>query len=281
MNWIKTYKDFNIKRTGASYRTGGEHEENKDIKNMVGECVFRFSELFNLINSDLVEKVDLKSDNEYEDEYAPAIMFKNGIQSKCVPELKIMLQDNIFTILSRSIGNGIATKAEFVRDNGVKAQNKFVAFTDNHSFKISVLNPSRRVCPCPKTKEEILYEMILNYAKLIETWEKEFIHIKYLAAVGGDKIIKTVTYKQILLNYCYYLVENYKNGMDLFKVQQNELLDNLCHIVCNELGRIQTGYKTINNIERLYPKFYDKLKIICGEDKITKASDLGTMGFND
>lgn len=281
MRWIKTHEDYNIRRTGAAYRTGGDYDDNKDIKKMVGECVFRFTELFNLINTDLVEKVDLKSDNDYVDEYAPAIMFKNNIQSKCVPELKIMIQDTIFTILSRSIGNGIATKAEFVQENGARVQNKFVAFTDNHSFKISVLNPSRRVYPCPKTKEEILYEMILNYAKLIEIWQKEFSAIKYIAAKGGDTTMKTVVYKQVLLNYCHYLVENYKNGMDLFKVEQTELLDNLCHIVCNELARIQTGYKTLNNIEKLYPKFYDRLKSVCGEDKINKASNLGDMGYSD
>ncbi len=262
MKWIKSYKLFE------------NNKSKNEIKTLLEECVERIAFLFKYLNKHIAETIELRNENK-EGHHAPAIMFNNNIQS-IGNDLDI--DDTIFNMLAKCMF-GKCSALNFTDKNGIFIENKFIVFPEEKEFKINVVNKfNKNIFPIPDTKEEILFLTLQNYAKLLETHQIDYV--RYNGVDNKKKIAKTGLYVNILIDYCYYLINNYKNGMNLFTVDSNELLNSLCYITYNHLSKNPSGYKYLFEIQNRYPKFYSKLQTIFGDD-VNRASDMGGMGFAD
>jgi hypothetical protein len=262
MKWIIPYDLF-------------ETKDNEDIKKLLKECIYRFQELFNYLNTDIVEYVELKSGNLNLEEYAPSAMFKNNIQSKRGYEDTI--DGTIFNVLATSM-YGKCSGLEFTDRNGIKIQSKFVVFTDDPQYKPSLNTPTERICPVPEDKAEILYLMINNYAHLMRRWQSD--NVMYYSYSGKKTMAETKIYRDIIIDYCYYLTNFFKNGINLFDIDLDKVLNGLINITYQEITKTIEGYRYINKIRKSSPTFYKKLVSLYG-DNIPKGSGMGEMGFGD
>lgn len=272
MKWIKSYKLFEANRYG--------YEGNIiDIdKNELQECINKIRDFFAFLISIPSGQNDIINLSSYrdgaqntEEKYAYAAHFSDQLINNNAEEYEY---DNIIGVLTKSLFKDykhINNCLRLLKMNGnFDTHGYSVVFTNDVNFRTSLIKKGSKV-NVPDNKEEVLIKIICYYIAHLETMGDSVLY-------GTGKKQHAPIFKELLINYCNYLLKYGRTG-DLFS--KTMTMEEVYSIVYDTITNSNSRYEILNSMKILQPDFYKKLTGIGDETSIDMAASMGDMGFTE
>jgi hypothetical protein len=275
MKWILSYKLF-------------ENELNRygyvgkiiDIdKNELMECITKirdfFAHLFSIPGgtNDIIEFTSYKNGNTSTNhDYAYAAQFSDQLIGHNAEEYEY---DNIIGIITKCLFKDYNVPVNHCLrllkiNNTFDANGYSVVFTD--SVFLTNFSKKASVVKVPDSKEKVLVAILCYYICHLETMGD---NVAYSPSIN----YKAPIFKDLLKNYCEYILKYIREGGDIFSKQMSE--DEAYKVTYETIIHSSERYELLDRMKRLYPEFYNKLTSFGNLEEIDKAASMGDMGFNE
>lgn len=266
MKFILSYKLFEANISETPYN--GDDISKTELQECINHLNKHFSKIFGINH---VVSLDTYKDESVTstDSYAYCSKFTNEIINDF---------DNIIGMLIKClVGTNISDShlRLLCRDDSYDPNGYSLIFSDKKDFKARLSRRSTLV-KVPTERNKILISIICYIIAHLEVMGDK---VSYL---NNDKILRWLSapvFKDLIINYCEYLLTINRTGGNLFKKEITN--DEVNKIVYNTIIHSQERYNILNGMKEQYPEYYNIMTSFGDIDLIDTAGSLGDMGYGD